>query len=392
VEEGAAPSGSCVWQALGVLALLLATWAYGDWRLRQDTLTLGPRVALIQGNLDQRIRNDSSVAEDAALTMAHHFIDLSDLAARYRPDLIVWPETSYPDDWVETAPGDPSPRSREMARLMADRWHTDALVGLNASVDVPGGPARRYNSAVLVDRQARPAGRYDKIHRVPFGEYIPLRERLPFLNRFAPYDFEYAVAPGEGHTRFPLGDPAGGRPFTFGVVICYEDTIPDMALPYGGGDGKPAVDFLLNISNDGWFNGSSEHDQHLAICRFRAVECRRSVARAVNMGISALIDSNGRVLEPRRLPPRPGEPDVPVWEVPGEPRPVRALPVSRWGDYKKVAGVLLATVPIDTRASLYARWGDWLPWTCCLVLLVGCAAAALPRGKGPESPLPSSGA
>jgi apolipoprotein N-acyltransferase len=200
------------------------------------------------------------------------------------------------------------------------------------------------------------------------------------------------VAPGEGHTRFPLAETAGGRPFTFGVVICYEDTIPDMALPYGGGDGKPAADFLLNLSNDGWFDGSSEHDQHLAICRFRAVECRRSVARAVNMGISALIDSNGRVLEPRRLPRRSGEPGAPVWQVPGEAGAVRALPVSRWREYKKVAGVLLATVPIDTRASLYARWGDWLSGACWLVLLAGCvAAAARPRGKGPESPPGSSG-
>ena len=59
-------------------------------------------------------------------------------------------------------------------------------------------------------------------------------------------------------------------------------------------------DFLVNISNDGWFNGSCEHEEHLAICRFRAVECRRSIARAVNMGISTVIDGNGRVRWPHR--------------------------------------------------------------------------------------------
>jgi apolipoprotein N-acyltransferase len=372
--------------------LLLAACGYGDWRLRQDTLTPGPRVALIQGNLDQRIRNDSSVVKEAAQTMADHFIDLSDLAARYRPDLIVWPETSCPDGWTEVEPGRPDRASQQLAEDLARRWRTEVLIGVNARVGGAGGPARTYNSAVLIDRHGRPGGRYDKIHRVPFGEYIPVREWLPGLDRFAPYDFDYAVAPGEGHTRFPLADPAGGRPFTFGVVICYEDTIPEMALPYGGGDGQPAADFLLNLSNDGWFNGSSEHDQHLAICRFRAVECRRSVARAVNMGISALIDSNGRVLGPHPLPRRSAGPDVPVWEVPGERGSARALPVSSWGEYKKVAGVLLATVPIDSRASPYARWGDWLPGACWLVLLAGCvAAAARPRGKGPGSPPGSSG-
>src|SRR5207302_726194 len=63
-------------------------------------------------------------------------------------------------------------------------------------------------------------------------------------------------------------------------------------------DGR-AVDFLVNISNDGWFDGSCEHEEHLALCRFRAIEARRSVARSVNMGISAIIDSNGRVQKPR---------------------------------------------------------------------------------------------
>jgi apolipoprotein N-acyltransferase len=98
---------------------------------------------------------------------------------------------------------------------------------------------------------------------------------------------------------------------------------------------------LLNISNDGWFDGTSEHDQHLAICRFRAIECRRAVARAVNMGISAVIDGNGRVV---------------------------ALPGPTWAQSKKMAAVLTATIPIDARSSLYARWGDWLPWACWITI------------------------
>src|SRR5207248_3317301 len=79
----------------------------------------------------------------------------------------------------------------------------------------------------------------------------------------------------------------------FGVLICFDDSDADLARQYvrTDSDGAP-VDFLLNISNDGWFDGTSEHDEHLAVCRFRAVECRRSLARAVNMGISAVIDAN----------------------------------------------------------------------------------------------------
>lgn len=144
------------------------------------------------------------------------------------------------------------------------------------------------------------------------------------------------------------------------------------------------MDFLVNVSNDGWFNGTAEHEEHLAVCRFRAVECRRSVLRAVNMGVSAVIDPNGRVLAPKLLatgnfPPSaseegteesdPNRETFQIWEVPAEG--AEALPPGRWQEFKKVAGVLTAVVPVDRRTSLYAAWGDWLPWACWLVLGAG---------------------
>lgn len=252
---------------------------------------------------------------------------------------------------------------------MAAQWHTNLLVGTNG-VTVTDGRPRRYNSAILIDRQGKRAGRYDKIHRVPFGEFVPFREWLPWMEVFAPYDFDYSIWPGKQFTRFPIIDSATGRRFTFGTVICYEDTDAVVARPYGGGDGAAPADFLLNISNDGWFDGTSEHDEHLAICRFRAIECRRSVARSVNMGISAVLDSNGRVLQPHELPrPDPQiDRDFHVWTLPMQRDGTAELPVSQWHEYKKVAGVLLATVPVDDRISLYARWGDWLPWLCWLIV------------------------
>jgi len=181
--------------------------------------------------------------------------------------------------------------------------------------------------------------RYDKIHCIPFGEYVPFRDSLPWMKKLAPYDFDYSVTPGVELKRFPLGA------FHFGVLICYEDTDADLARQYVRPTAdKPAVDFLVNISNDGWFDGTSEHEEHLAICRFRAVECRRAVARAVNMGISAVIDGNGKVTD---------------------------LPGSSWEKSKKVEAVLTASVPIDHRISLYARWGDWVPAICWLSLALG---------------------
>ncbi len=379
-------------QAAAVLALLLLTFAYGAWRLRQGGFDEGPRVALVQGNIDQRIRNDTgdtdpATRDKAASAIVRDYMELSALAAAYRPDLIVWPETSWPYDWVETAPGVPDAECAALAREYARRWRADLLAGMNVTVGGPPQRPLRYNSAVLIDREGRLAGRYDKIHRVPFGEYVPLREALPFMNRFAPYDFDYSVRPGVEHTRFPVAGH-DKRNFSYGVVICYEDTDPVSARPYGGGDGKAPADFVLNVSNDGWFNGTSEHDQHLAICRFRAVECRRSVARAVNMGISAVIDGNGRVLRPQPLahpPAAPGQegpaPDAAVWLVPPRPEQQTELPVAEWGQYKKVPGVLLAAIPIDRRVSLYARWGDWLPGACWAVILVGIGWAMVRPGR-----------
>jgi apolipoprotein N-acyltransferase len=378
-------------QALAVVGLLFATLGYGYWRLGQDAFARGPRVALVQGNVDQRIRNEASVVPASAAEMVRHYIDLSDVARTFGPNLIAWPETSSPEDWTEVAPGEPSPASQEMARRVADRWHTHILLGLNAQVGVEPGPSRRYNSALLITPDGKPAGRYDKIHRVPFGEYVPLRDVLPVMNQLAPYDFDYSVWPGTEFTRFELPAPAG-RTSTFGVLVCYEDTDAEVARPYAGGDGRPAADFLINVSNDGWFNGTSEHDEHLAVCRFRAVECRRAVARSVNMGISAVIDGNGRVLAPHPLPPPEGAHPrgVRVWAASADPG-APGLPPRRWKEFKKVPGVLLADVPLDDRVSLYARWGDWLPWACWFLVGAAVLGALGKRWRRVAAPVHAAG-
>jgi apolipoprotein N-acyltransferase len=340
-----------------VLFLLGASLGYGAWRLGQVDFAAGPRVALIQGNLDQRIRNAVMGEEDrdtAVRRIARHYFGLCDQAAGQRPDLIVWPETSLPVEWVELAPGQTVDQvsaswrealasSRENAEAIGRKWHANVLLGLNSRMLGGGEETWRYNSALLLGPTGREDGRYDKIHRVPFGEYIPLRDWLPWLNRLAPYDFDYSVRAGEHQTRFAL--PTADGVYHFGVIICFEDTDPPLARQYvRPSDGEPAADFLVNISNDGWFNGESEHEEHLAICRFRAVECRRAVARAVNMGISAVIDGNGRVV---------------------------ALPGETWSASKKTAAVVTAAIPLDRRASLYARWGDWLPALCWGVVTLG---------------------
>jgi len=204
------------------------------------------------------------------------------------------------------------------------------------------------------------------------------------MKKLSPYDFDYSIESGRQHTRFPLIGQYKNCPYTFGVAICYEDTDPDVTRPYGGG-GQPPVDFILNTSNDGWFNGTSEHEEHLAISRFRAIECRRCVARSVNMGISAVIDPNGRVLAPRESPPiesppHGDKPRFPIhhWRVDDKCWD-HELPVTQWGRFKKVAGILEVAIPIDERTSFYAWAGDWLPWTCWTALAVGMFVGSIRR-------------
>jgi apolipoprotein N-acyltransferase len=369
VQPGRAPA--LAFQSALALLAFAACLAYGSWRLGQGHFEPGPRVALLQTNVPQQIRNDPAkeAREKAAGAVFSNGKNLHPLAVARRPELIVWPETSWGlGEWDEVPPelaeGRLTSDQREIV-AMAVAARTYLLLGLNANVWTDDKHHTRYNSAQLVGPDGKPAGRYSKIHRVPFGEYIPLKGT--FMDKLAPYDFDYSIDSGEGQPRLPLGK------YRFGVVICYEDTDHRLARGYVNPAKGDKVDFVINISNDGWFDGTSEHEEHLAICRFRAIECRRSVARSVNMGISAVIDGNGRVLAPEVV----GEADgAKLWKVgPDAPE----LPVGRWHEFKKVPGVLFATIPLDDRSSFYARWGDWLVALCGVVLVVSLIVVRVSR-------------
>jgi apolipoprotein N-acyltransferase len=214
---------------------------------------------------------------------------------------------------------------------------------------------RRYNSATVFHSDGREPGRYDKVHLVYFGEVVPFRfGKLRFLyfwmNRLMPFsgpdgDFEYSLFRGEGFHSFemrPASQP--GRTYRFGIPICYEDVMPYVAREFTyGGDAK-RVDFLLNISNDGWFGRSIQQPQHLAICVFRAVENRVGVARAVNTGVSAFVDPSGRIHD----------------GVVGKTDDL----------WPRNAGISVANVGVDSRYTFYTRFGDWFGWGCALLWLL----------------------
>ena len=334
------PTGSR--PAIIAATLLAAAVGYGLFRLNHEKFGEGPRVALIQGNLEQDIKNQNGKV------MWEHFDKLAnqavDVKPDQKPDLVIWPETSLAYGWFDVQPGInvqsleyEFQRGYNGSRLVmsedAFRWRIPMLYGIGTRQWETDNREWRYNSALLVDANGIAVARYDKIHLVPLGEYVPFPETLPFLKWFQPFEGDYSCRPGESYTRFPL--PVGDKTYHFACLICYEDTDASLARQYVR-PGAEGVDFFVNISNDGWFQGTAEHEQHLAIGRFRAIETRRSVVRAVNMGISAIVDPNGRVI---------------------------ALPGETWAKSKKVEGIVRGSVPLDSRTSLYARLGDWLPLT-----------------------------
>lgn len=393
-------------------AVVLATLSYGGWRLGQTDFTPGPVLSLLQSNIDQRLRNEAfeegETARQAQKEIIHSCGELCWAAVGKRldpkapqqeaiaPDLIVWPESSFPLLWLDYVrrANSADPNAPAIENQLPRKWEEDQtyltrvveemasprqvnshlLLGINTLIWTGPKQLERYTSALLVRKPGQIGERYDKIKRVPFGEYVPLRETFPFMKNFTPYDFDYSISRGEHLTRFTLDK------YRFGVLICYEDTDPFLARQYGTAqEDGPAVDFLVNISNDGWFDGSSEHNEHLAVARFRAVEARRAVARAVNMGISAVIDSNGRVLAPSGQLSYSHD-NINFWNV--NPKQTADLPVSEWSNFKQTQGVWTATIPIDQRTSLYSLWGDWFALTCCGLLAVGMVCSLVPPKKG----------
>jgi apolipoprotein N-acyltransferase len=380
------PSPRGQWIATaGVVAVFAASLTYGFVRRGQATWTqpdakAGPRIGLVQGNFTARVNTPPGEGEQAY--RAH--LALSRMARKEGAEIVVWPEAMvyqpmmFADpnlsdaDLERLAPGIPVEpwRVRDTRKTLtqhAAMLGAGMLVGTNAfTVDSEHG-FRRYNSAALFHPSLGYQGRYDKIHRVPFGEYTPLQQELPFLARFSPFGFGGGLQKGDGPVAFEY---AGYR---LAPIICFESTVPHVVRHVLNGtrrDGQPA-DVLVTLSNDGWFHGSSGLDQHLATSAFRCVENRTPMACAVNTGISAFIDGDGAIVEP----------DV-YLDADREGRDRRESFRGSFGrPHRQLNAVLVHDVPLDGRWSAYLAYGDWFALTCAgLAVFVG-VLGLLPRGR-----------
>jgi apolipoprotein N-acyltransferase len=341
--------------ALPAMLIVGLVAAYGSSSDPAPTTEKGPCIALIQGNTPADWKMDQQRQEE----IMREYIGLSELAVHESeardgrtPDLVVWPETAFRQTLVEAQAGFTPPPERvhrsvltaaraDLAELVR-RLGCAVLVGIDRFMVMPGDDGEMkyegFNSAVLVDRSGNIVATYDKMHRVPFGEFIPLADWFPFLYRLTP--LTGGIVAGANAVVMKLGDGTLLSP-----NICYETVVPHLIRRQWNEflveAGRPP-DALVNLTNDGWFWGSSELDMHLACGVFRTVETRTPLLIAANGGLSAYIDGTGRI---RRITLR-----------------------------QQTATLLVDLEKRGSRGSFYLVYGDWFAiacMVCCVVLACG---------------------
>jgi len=201
--------------------------------------------------------------------LRHHHSSRA-LEKEVQPDLLVWPETSVQ-------------RVRDTKKTHAG-LSTPLLLGTVDRREVDGR-SRKYNTALLTDADGKLVGRYDKRHLLPFGEYLPLEESVPALRSLSPRSGRFSA--GQGHDALRVG------PFRISALICYEDVVPALVRD-AVRRGRPNL--LANLTNDAWFGDTNAPWLHLALAKFRAVEHHRTLVRATNSGVSAIVDPLGRTI------------------------------------------------------------------------------------------------
>lgn len=265
-------------EAVIVLFMVIGTVFYGRFRL-QDPYTDGSdnlsiRTAVVQGNIDQSLKWDAAFQEQT-LDRYHR---LTRLTYGFQPDLVVWPETSVPLFFQNKT---------ELSEKVVEIGKECGASLIFGSPAYEKGPemVKYYNRSYLLSPDGTVSGYYDKIHLVPFGEYVPLKRFLPFIHRLVQAAGDFTA----GQEEMPLNHQA----ISAGVLICFEGIFPELSRAQT----KNGATILVNITNDAWYGMTSAPYQLLMMSAIRAVENKRWLIRSANTGISAFIDPYGRIIK-----------------------------------------------------------------------------------------------
>lgn len=316
--------------ALATAGLLLVALGYGGWALdsshpADDRLTVG----LVQGNVAQDLKWDIGARRE----ILERHVELSRQAAAQGAQLVIWPESSWPDPYgIERD----AAAYHQVSRVAMEQA-TRIVVG-TVRVTVADDGYEVANAAVLLGSDGGVDGAYEKSHLVPFGEYLPFHSVLRWLGPLV----QAVGAMRAGDPEQPLLGANHATLPPFGMSICYEIIFPHMARQQVARGAR----FLATITNDAWYGTSSGPYQHFAMARMRAVENRRWLVRAANTGISGAVDPWGRVVAATGL--------------------------------EEVA-VVVVEIGLRDETTLYQRIGDVFGIVCQFIALLAVAGAL--RGR-----------
>jgi apolipoprotein N-acyltransferase len=332
-----------VMQTLFVLSLFITTLAYGYSVIARSSEAPAAggsafggkqsqvKITVVQGNIEQKFKWDQEYQN----YIMDRYEDLTIEAVKDKPQLIIWPETAVP------------------GFLNYDKELLQWMKNIIQKIKIPllvGAPTldttdteRYYNSAALFSDKKDIVAQYNKLHLVAFGEFIPFEKQFPFLRKLFPISGGFIS--GGKYTVFRLRTPNSQLPTNFSVLICFEDIFPNLVRQFV----KNGADFMVNITNDAWFDKSAAAYQHAANSVFRAVENRRPFARSANTGLSCFIEKTGRIYEK----------------------------VSKNNKDLFVEGTKTAfiTVEEDKKYSFYTKFGDIFILGCIILLIISCISA-----------------
>lgn len=292
--------------------VIVSSFSYGFWRLGQDRPGHLVKAGLVQGNIEQDKKWDPVFQK---YVMDTYFSLSLDVAGK-SPDLIIWPETAVPFIF-----GDDKKNTEQLVEfqrtLKSSLLFGSVLEKKTSSEQIP-----LTNSVLLLDKEGKIIYQYDKIHLVPFGEYVPLRRVLFFVDKLVAGIGDYV--PGEQYIKAET--PFG----SFAPMVCYEIIFPGLVRKFYSTNG----DFIATVTNDAWFGKTAGPYQHFSMAVFRAIENRKPVMRSANTGISGFIDSNGRIIAKTELFQRQ---------------------------------VLTGEIKTDNTLTYYSRRGDLFTYFCILI-------------------------
>lgn len=305
------PYYTIIFSTIFVLIIFIFSIIYGLKKLNETESNDTVKVTIIQGSIPQDEKWDYKKVEE----IFNIYKNLTLQSKQYNPNLIVWPETALPFVFE---------KNKYFTSELIHFINEERIYLLFGSI-MERQKDKYTNSAVLIDPNGVTAYYYDKIHLVPFGEYVPLRKILFFIDKLTVGVGDYQ--PGEGYN---VAITPFGR---FATLICYESIFPGQVRKFYQKGGN----FIVNITNDGWFGNTSGPYQHFSMAVFRAIENRKPLVRAANSGISGFIDSKGRIINKTKLFERT---------------------------------YLIENIKINDKISFYTKYGDIFAYICIVISLI----------------------